>query len=192
MNKPKSATAERMREQLLRLIMSCLDFRHALSAATFLIEDCDWQKRHSVEQMRRFKCYETTMVVAYARPFSQSRGHTAPFRWQLLSSDFKLKPDEEAVHDKMIGFRNKLHAHSDGDFTQIVPEIWRTFLPTGQAFDFIAAEGGETLNFTEDELQSIHTFLWKIRHHVDKAVQDHPAPRDHIPIRVMKHFFDND
>ena len=57
-----------MRERLLRLMMSALDFRHSLSAATFLLEDCDWLKSYQTKDIRRFRCYETTMVVAYGRP----------------------------------------------------------------------------------------------------------------------------
>ena len=65
------------RQKLLRLMMSALDFRHALSAATFLLEDVDWTKSYRSEELLRFKCYETTMVVSYARPYSQARGHAS-------------------------------------------------------------------------------------------------------------------
>jgi hypothetical protein len=184
LNMPKSSRDEKLREQLLRLIMSRLDIGHALSAATFLLEECDWTKRHGIETMRRFKCYETTMVVAYGRPFAQSRGHTTPLRWSLLGHEFKLEPEEKALHARMMDFRNRLHAHSDGDFTRIVLEIWRTPLPDGRSFDYLAANGGETLNFEEHELSAIHIFLWKVRHHLDTAIQEHPAPRDGIPINI--------
>lgn len=188
MNKPKSTSADKIREQLQRLLMTSLDFRHALSAATFLAEESEWGRRHSIEALRRLKCYETTMVVAYSRPFAQSRGHTAPFQWSLLGRKFALKSDEAALHEKMIELRNKLHAHSDGDFTRVVPEIWRSRMPDGKDFDFLAAQGGENLNFAEDEVQAIHKFLWKIRQFVDDAIQTHPAPRDAIPVRLIRSF----
>src|ERR1700694_216371 len=35
-----------------------------------------------------FRCYETTLVVAYARPFTQSRGGAAPLTMQM--GDLKL------------------------------------------------------------------------------------------------------
>jgi len=64
MSKSKSTREEKEHQQLLRLATSAGDFRHALSAATFLIEECDWIKRHSNAERRKFHCYETTMVVA--------------------------------------------------------------------------------------------------------------------------------
>ena len=178
----------KMRERLLRLMMSALDFRHSLSAATFLLEDCDWSKPQRIEELRRLKCFETTMVVAYGRPFTQARGHTAPFRWNQIKPGFQMEPSEATIHGKLINYRNKLHAHSDGDFTQIAPEIWRTRLPNGEDFDFLAVRRGENLVFTEHEAQVIHTFLWKVRHHIDDAIQSHPGPRDHIPVVIRDVF----
>lgn len=176
------------RQKLLRLMMSALDFRHALSAATFLLEDVDWTKSYRSEELRRFKCYETTMVVSYARPFTQARGHGAPFGWKLIKPAFQINEAEAALHSRMMDSRNRLHAHSDGDTTLIRPEIWRSDLPNGSTFDFLAIMGGEQLVFAENDVEAIHAFLWKLRHHVDNAVQSYPAPRDGIPIVVADMF----
>jgi hypothetical protein len=185
MNKPKSTPADKLHGQRLRLMMSGLDFRHALSAATFLAEECKWESRCSYADLRKFKCYETTLVVAYGRPFAHSRSHEPPFRWNLLGPAFTLQPDEAALHAKMLEFRNKLYAHSDGDVTRITPEIWRFSIRERETWDFLASQGGEALNFEEEEVHAIHTFLWKVRHHIDEAIQAHPAPRDGIPVRIM-------
>lgn len=148
MQKGASIETAKLSEQLTRLMLSSIDFRHALSAATFLLEECDWDARYRNEELRRFKCYETTLVVTYSRPFSRSRGRSAPFRWALLGKAFELLPEEKVLHDKMIELRNKLHAHSDDDFTSIEPQIWRTKLPNGANHDFRAILGGEQLYFT--------------------------------------------
>lgn len=192
MNDPTTRANANMRERLLRLMMSALDFRHSFSAATFLLEDCDWTKRYQTKELRRFRCYETTMVVAYGRPFARAKGGTAPFSWKQIKPGFQINPGELAIHDKLVEYRNKLHAHSDGDFTQIKPEIWRSKLPNGSDHDFLAILGGESLVFTESEVQAIHTFLWKVRHHVDLAVQSHQAPRDGIPVVIANLFGDVD
>ncbi len=178
----ESPAAGNMRQQRLRLMMSALDFRHALSAATFLLEECDWSRRYAIEDLRRLRCYETTLVVAYGRPFAQARGHTAPFSWKLIRPGFQLGPDEAALHEKLLACRNKLHAHSDGDFTLIVPEIWRSEMPDGRNHDFLAMLGGESLVFSESEVRAIHPFLRKVRHYVDDAVQSHSASRADIPV----------
>ena len=96
--------------------------------------------------------------------------------------EFEFAPGEEQLHDRLLTYRNKLHAHSDSDFTNMELEIWRTPLPDGRSHDFLAARGGENLNFPEEEVQQIHRLLWKIRHHVDSALQDHPCSRDDLPV----------
>ncbi|MEW9855170.1 hypothetical protein [Novosphingobium sp. M1R2S20] len=65
MNKPKLMPEQYLKGQLHRLMMSAVDFRHASSAATFLMEDVNWEiGRCTQEDRRRFKCYETSMVVS--------------------------------------------------------------------------------------------------------------------------------
>lgn len=185
MSKPKTTRQEKEHQQLMRLAMSARDFRHALSAATFLIEECDWIKRHSMAERRKFHCYETTMVVAYGRPFAQSRGQVAPpFKWNMVPA-LELEPEEMRLHEQLLTYRNKLHAHSDSDFTNMSLEIWRTPLHDGEFYDFLAVSGGELLNFEENDVTQIHRMLWKIRHHIDDALQAHPASREGFPIIPM-------
>ncbi|GFE77833.1 hypothetical protein NTCA1_54820 [Novosphingobium sp. TCA1] len=125
------------------------------------------------------------MVVAYARPFSSARGKAAPFSWKLLGAGFTLEPSERALHSRLIDSRNRLHAHSDDEHSDITGEILRSDLGDGRSFDFLSVFGGEWLFFDGGEVEAIHTFLWKVRSHVDKAVQNHPAPRDAFPVRKI-------
>lgn len=60
-----------------RLLLSLRDISHAASAATFIREDIDFDKSYGRADLRRFMCYETTLVVSYARPFSEF-AHTDP------------------------------------------------------------------------------------------------------------------
>ena len=53
--------AERRRR---RLLYSLNDLQQALSACEFLYE-CDETHTYSKIELRRFRCYETTLVVAY-------------------------------------------------------------------------------------------------------------------------------
>ena len=183
MSKPKLTPEQYQRGQLRRLMMSALDFRHALSAATFLMEDVDWELgRYTQEDRRRFKCYETSMVVSYGRPFSTARGMAASFSWKQLGREFAMSADEKILHKMLIDARNRIYAHSDDDHSDITASIWRSDLGEGRTFDFLSIEGGERLLFDQGQVQAIHTFLWKVRHYVDKAVQHHPAPRDALPI----------
>ena len=186
MSKPKLTSEQRLEGQHHRLMMSALDFRHALSAATFLIEDVDWENgRRTQEDRRRFKCYETSMVVSYARPFSTSRGKAAPFSWKQLERAFAMSVEENSLHDMLIDARNRTYAHSDGDQSDITASIWRTDLGEGGTFDFLSVERGELLIFDQAQVRAIHTFLWKVRHHIDEAVQHHPAPRYALPVHLI-------
>ena len=186
MSKQKLTPKQHLKGQLQRLMMSALDFRHALSAATFLMEEVDWESgRCTQEDRRRFKCYETSMVVSYARPFSTARGKAAPFSWKQLGRKFAMSAEEISLHEMLIDFRNRIYAHSDDDHSDITASIWRSDLDDGRTFDFLSVEGGEMLRFEEAQVQAIHTFLWKVRHHVDEAVQHHPAPRHTLPVRLI-------
>jgi hypothetical protein len=66
--------------KLKRLLISVRDFQEALSAATFLLEEVDQSAKYSLAEIRRFRCYETAMVIAYARPFSMAKGEVGPLK----------------------------------------------------------------------------------------------------------------
>jgi hypothetical protein len=61
-----------------RLLYSLNDLQQALSACSFLYE-CDDEGIYSKAELRRFRCYETTLVVAYGRAFSQSLAGGIPW-----------------------------------------------------------------------------------------------------------------
>lgn len=96
-----------------RLVLSCRDFAHAHSAITFIEEEIgDEEERYTLAQLRKFMCYETTLIVAYARPFSESQG-LPRLSFQQLA--VKLSPFNRALHEEMIALRNKVFAHSDDE-----------------------------------------------------------------------------
>jgi hypothetical protein len=63
--------------QLQRIIYSLWDFQQALSAITFLLEECDFGAKYHFVELRKFRCYETNIIVSFTRPFETSRGHTS-------------------------------------------------------------------------------------------------------------------
>lgn len=94
-----------------RLNLSFRDFAHARSAITFIEEEIgDEDETYTLAELRKFTCYETTLIVAYARPFSESHGLPKLTFSQLA---VKLSPFNRALHDEMIALRNKVFAHSD-------------------------------------------------------------------------------
>lgn len=96
--------------QLIRLIQSCGDFQKALSALTFLLDECDYVAKYSAVELRKFQCYENSAIVAFARPFEVSRGRTA---LSLRAVGVRLNANEEQLKKEVIELRRKVVAHSD-------------------------------------------------------------------------------
>lgn len=71
---PSVTAVDDERELLKRLIIAHGDLQLALSAIIFLGEEVDEHARYSKVELRRFKCFETTFVVAYGRAFTNSNG----------------------------------------------------------------------------------------------------------------------
>jgi len=111
-----------------RLLYSLNDLQQALSACAFLYE-CDEDASYSKVELRRFRCFETTLVVAYTRPFTQSRGGTMPLTMKMVG--LKLSDEKRALHARLVEMRNTIMAHSDEEMMRM----------TTQPFDVSAADG---------------------------------------------------
>lgn len=101
------------RKQSVRMLYSLRDFEIALSAADFLTEAAE-DKLYTHVDLRRFKCYETTAIVAYARPFSEDRNGFP--KLSLKMCNVSLSDQERRLHDKILATRNTIMAHSDAEF----------------------------------------------------------------------------
>jgi hypothetical protein len=111
-----------------RLLYSLNDLQQALSACEFLY-DCDEDASYSKVELRRFRCFETTLVVAYTRPFTQSRGGTLPLTMKMVG--LKLSGEKRALHARLVDMRNTIMAHSDEEMMRM----------TTQPFDVSTEEG---------------------------------------------------
>jgi hypothetical protein len=116
------------RAAFTRMMYSLTDLQLALSAITFLSE-CEWGKPISKVELRRYKCYETTAVIAYTRPFAKSRGglHLTFRMFDFYPSDSELE-----LHQEVMTLRNKLIAHSDFDMMRMVSEHFKIPLREGE------------------------------------------------------------
>ncbi|MES0046161.1 hypothetical protein [Mesorhizobium sp. M0053] len=105
-----------------RLLLSLRDFAHARSAITFIREAVDFEQKYGLAELRRFQCYETTLVVSYCRPFSESVGGFPRLSYRALR--IKLSPLVKALHDGLMDNRNKLFAHNDaGSVEYALPAV---------------------------------------------------------------------
>jgi hypothetical protein len=145
--------AERRRR---RLLYSLHDLQQALSACEFLRE-CDDTQKYSRAELRRFRCYETALVIAYTRPFTQSRGEALPLSMKM--TNLKLSVDRRALHDRLVEMRNKIVAHSDSEMMRMTIQPFVTRTPTRESdneiwlspiehdgFEWARRRGGATLD----------------------------------------------
>lgn len=147
--------------KLTRLMISIHDFEQSRSAATFLLEEVNDAAKYPLVEMRRFRCLETAMVVAYARPFSMAKGEVGPLTWK----DTKLSPtpEEKGLHQKLIKHRNTLYGHSDAEFVKM--KVW--FMQEtsgGRDVGMVFPQFDEHMRFSLAEINAVHEITLKLIH----------------------------
>lgn len=135
---PSKLPEDRLQNHALfqRLLLSLRDFSHASSALTFIREDVDFEAKYNLADLRRFQCYETTLVVSYCRPFSESAGGIPRLSYKSLG--IKLSPFVQSLHDELVAMRNKLVAHSDIEKVEYaLPVVVNAKDSTGEPFTML-------------------------------------------------------
>ena len=153
--------------QLHRLIYSNWDFQQALSALTFLMEDCDFLVKYSPVELRRFRCYETSCIASFARPFEMSRGQTTV---GLKAIGVRLNTNESKLKDKIISLRRKVVAHSDEDYMHFRGGILRPF--EDSAIGMPMLQYSETLHLLESDMRPLERLLRMLLAQIAKALFD--------------------
>lgn len=150
--------------QLDRAIYSNWDFQQALSALTFLLEECNFECRYSRIQLRRFRCFETTVIVAFSRPFAPSRGrHTLGLR----ALGVTLTDDELQLKSRVLSLRAKIIAHSDEELMHF-KGVTIHFEDSSVAMPVILYQ--ETLYLEQAELVALEALLKKLIHGIATKV----------------------
>lgn len=135
--------------KLKRLMLSGRDFQQAHSAATFLCEEMEAAR--GLAALRRLRCFETNVVVSYARPFSQAHGAVKPLR--LSDLNLEMKAGWEEMHQRLIRLRNKLFAHSDADIVPMSVTVLNTIMGDERPdFPFVMPRFDEGLSFSDKEV----------------------------------------
>jgi hypothetical protein len=145
-------------KQLTRAIYSSWDFQQALSALTFLLEECDFDEPHTNVDLRRFRCFESTMTISLARPFENSRNGTTI---SLNSLGIRLSTREKELLDKIMHLRRKIIAHSDEEEMHFrvdtIDILNGEIVVPHMQFD-------EGLFFSYEELRELELFLRRLKH----------------------------
>jgi len=116
-----SVARSRKKRNLYRLAVAALDVRTAEDYCNELIDTIDWSKNIPFHLTDAFSA---AIVVAYARPFVQTRDPKSvgvlPQKWHKFSS-----PHLQNTHETMLRLRDDLFAHSDQTMTPM------TIIPAG-------------------------------------------------------------
>tara|TARA_R110002049_G_scaffold35531_7_gene114644 strand:+ start:3285 stop:3827 length:543 start_codon:yes stop_codon:yes gene_type:complete len=164
-----------------RIIYSSWDFQQALSALTFLCEECEFDEKYSKIELRRFRCFETTVIVSFARPFKVGRGKSP---LELSEIGFQFTEDEEKLKNKLLRLRDKVVSHSDEE-----EMVYRTY--SFSIFDdsdirIPRALFQEGLYLRQEEYREIEKLLHKLMHAILKFkfdfVQKHPELFNQVKI----------
>jgi len=156
---------QRAFNKLTRLMLSIHDFEQSRSAATFLLEEVDDAAKYSLAEMRRFRCFETAMVVAYARPFSMAKGEVGPLTW----NDTKLAPSAEdtGIHKKIIEHRNTIYGHSDAGSVRM--KVWIMHqTSSGKDVGMVFPQFDEHMRFSLSEINAVHELTLKLIYALDR------------------------
>lgn len=160
-----------MFNKLTRLLISSHDFAQVQSATAFLLEEVDEDANYSLADLRKFRCYETAMVVSFARPFSSAKGKVGRLTWN--DTGLKLSPPEKLLDDKIMKMRNTLYGHSDAEFVDMRVHLWHSnFKHNRTKFNLIMPRFDEAMRFSLAEVLAINELTAKLFHAVFTKAQE--------------------
>jgi hypothetical protein len=152
--------------QLNRVLYSGWDFQQALSALTFLMEECVYEEKYSKVELRRFRCFESTAIISFARPFETSRGRTS---LGLSSLGIRLSKEHQELKEKLMYLRRKIVAHSDEEEMHFRVS---TFDMPDSDINMAHFQYDEGLNLTEEEVWEFEALLHKLKYGINKWLFD--------------------
>ena len=168
---PASSPTDRTKNltdtQLRRLIYSNWDLQQALSALTFLLEECNYDSEYTSVELRRFRCFEATAIIAFSRPFEPGRNETT---LGLRTLGVRLTASEESLQQRILDLRGKVIAHSDEDEMHFTGEILEPLedLPIRiPHFQYV-----ESLYLGEGEAHALEHLLRRLLHRIASVLDE--------------------
>ncbi|PZR31478.1 hypothetical protein [Caulobacter segnis] len=128
----------------LRLVYSLRDLELANSALAFL-DELDVTARCSKIELRRYRCFLESAVIAYWRPFAAADGLPA-----LGFEALGVVPtaEQQALHERLRIFRNKVVAHSDPKQMRVLLTAHKAHVDHDAQMPFLVIDEG--LEFLDD------------------------------------------
>jgi hypothetical protein len=151
--------------QLRRVIYSNWDFQQSLSALTFLLEECDFERKCSHVELRRFRCYEASAIVSFCRPFESSR---ASGTLGLRALGITLEDHERVLQGRLLTLRRKVVAHSDEDLMHYRGSLLQPFEELKLRIPVFTFS--ESLHLARADLQPLELMLRRLIHGISAAL----------------------
>jgi len=107
-------------KQFNRVLMSYIDFQQACAIASIIIEE-NLHSNYPRENRVKLEALNSSMVIAYCRPFSGNKG--IPDLPRKFINHLTI--EELETHKLLMGDRNKMIAHSDGEAWNMRPYYQR-------------------------------------------------------------------
>lgn len=162
-----------------RIVYSGWDFQQAISALTFLVEECDFDKKYSEVELRRFRCFETTVIVSFSRPFKVGRGRS---NFDISSIGVQFSEDEKKLKDKLLHLRDKVVSHSDEEAMEYKTYSFTVFDDSELRMPVALFQEG--LFLCKNEYLEIEKLLCKLIHAVAeynfRFAQENPELFEHL------------
>jgi len=148
--------------RLKRIIYSGWDFQQSLSALTFLMEEFDSEDEYSYVELRKLKCYETSAIISFCRPFEASRNKST---LSLKEIGVKLTAEEKQLKNKLMFLRKKIIAHSDEDEMHFRVSTFEVNIPNGK-MNIPHAQFDEWIKLPEEDFLCFADLISKLIHAV--------------------------
>lgn len=153
-------------KQLRRSLASLADLNQAAAAILLLQSEVAWNRKYKNEELRRFRCYETTAIVAFSRPFATGRSGVS---LSLKALGVTLTEPQKALKKKVQTLRDKIVAHTDDDWMHYKVSL-HEFAGFDQPLPYYQAEEG--IRLTEAELREFDELVYEILEGIRRLMFD--------------------
>lgn len=155
------------RPQLLRVIHSANDLQFSLSSLTWFLEEWSPEKQFTKLELRKLRCFESAMVIAFMRPFAQSRKGTVLSRKTIGVS---FSDAEASLFKRVEDVRNSFIAHADEEEMNFRLDPFELDSVKGISVPNITYDDG--LHFSEDELSVFEDLLRRLIDGISNTIWD--------------------
>jgi hypothetical protein len=174
-------------KQLTRVIYSLWDIQQALSALTFLAEDCDFDKEYDKVSSRRFRCYESTLIISMCRPLLKTRNYVT---LGLKALGIKLTVKEGDLIDKVKDLRGKVIGHSAQEkmhFRTTTKKIKGVNFPIFTFNERLYLEKNEFLELDillRKMIRCMSDFIWEVSQSSPELLEKYQDPHSQCEVEI--------